>query len=60
MAWTRRYVQHCQFARSWRESAIADHQNLVEKVIRARIYDSLYWKEHCFALNGELMSFPYY
>lgn len=32
----------------------ADIQNLVEKVIRARIYDSLYWKEHCFALNGEL------
>ncbi|KAK1925574.1 PRP38 family-domain-containing protein [Papiliotrema laurentii] len=28
-------------------------QFLVEKVIRARIYDSLYWKEHCFALNAE-------
>jgi hypothetical protein len=27
-------------------------QFLIEKVIRARIYDSLYWKEHCFALNG--------
>ena len=29
-----------------------DAQYLIEKVIRARIYDSLYWKEHCFALNG--------
>ncbi|EIW66744.1 hypothetical protein TREMEDRAFT_18685, partial [Tremella mesenterica DSM 1558] len=28
-------------------------QYLIEKVIRARIYDSLYWKEHCFALNAE-------
>ncbi|KAL7423086.1 hypothetical protein Q5752_002385 [Cryptotrichosporon argae] len=28
-------------------------QFLIEKVIRARIYDSLYWKEHCFALTAE-------
>jgi pre-mRNA-splicing factor 38A len=27
-------------------------QNLVEKIIRSRIYDSQYWKEHCFALTG--------
>ena len=28
---------------------------LLEKVIRSRIYDSLYWKEHCFALNAETL-----
>ncbi|KAI9595664.1 PRP38 family-domain-containing protein [Syncephalis fuscata] len=28
-------------------------QFLVEKIIRSRIYDSLYWKEHCFALTAE-------
>ncbi|KAM0754574.1 PRP38-domain-containing protein [Meredithblackwellia eburnea MCA 4105] len=27
-------------------------QYLIEKVIRSRIYDSIYWKEHCFALNS--------
>ena len=27
-------------------------QFLIEKVIRSRIYDSPYWKEHCFALNA--------
>ncbi|KAK4058492.1 hypothetical protein OIO90_000654 [Microbotryomycetes sp. JL221] len=27
-------------------------QYLIEKVIRARVYDSIYWKEHCFALNA--------
>ncbi|BEJ13765.1 hypothetical protein CspHIS471_0309390 [Cutaneotrichosporon sp. HIS471] len=32
-----------------------DPQNLVEKVIRARIYDSTYWKEHCFTLNAETL-----
>lgn len=26
---------------------------LIEKVLRSRIYDSLYWKEHCFALSAE-------
>ncbi|ORY28470.1 PRP38 family-domain-containing protein [Naematelia encephala] len=28
-------------------------QFLIEKVIRARIYDTLYWKEQCFALTAE-------
>jgi pre-mRNA-splicing factor 38A len=28
-------------------------QFLVERVIRGRIYDSMYWKEHCFALTAE-------
>jgi PRP38 family len=28
-------------------------QNLVEKIIRSKIYNSMYWKEHCFALNAE-------
>lgn len=28
-------------------------QFLVEKVIRARIYDNVYWKEQCFALTAE-------
>ncbi|CAK9780797.1 PRP38-domain-containing protein [Cutaneotrichosporon oleaginosum] len=32
-----------------------DPQNLVEKVIRARIYDSTYWKEHCYTLNAETL-----
>lgn len=27
-------------------------QFLIEKVIRSRVWDSLYWKEHCFALNA--------
>ncbi|WOO77399.1 Pre-mRNA-splicing factor 38 [Vanrija pseudolonga] len=29
------------------------NQNLIEKVIRERIYESTYWKEHCFATNAE-------
>ncbi|PIL23721.1 hypothetical protein GSI_13471 [Ganoderma sinense ZZ0214-1] len=37
--------------------AVAIHgqnpQYLVESVIRSRIYDSNYWKEHCFALTAE-------
>jgi len=28
-------------------------QYLVEKIIRTRIYDSLYWKESCFALSAD-------
>lgn len=28
-------------------------QNIIERTIRFRIYDSLYWKEHCFALTAE-------
>jgi len=31
----------------------ANPQHLVEKITRARIYDSSYWKEHCFALTAE-------
>ncbi|KAI8911293.1 Pre-mRNA-splicing factor 38, partial [Powellomyces hirtus] len=30
-------------------------QFLVEKIIRTRIYDSLYWKESCFALTAETL-----
>jgi pre-mRNA-splicing factor 38A len=30
-----------------------DPQLLVEKIIRERIYESLYWKEECFGLNAE-------
>jgi len=30
-------------------------QYLVEAVIRNRIYDSMYWKEHCFALTAETL-----
>ena len=28
-------------------------QNLVEKILRMKIYDSMYWKEHCFGLTAE-------
>lgn len=28
-------------------------QNLVEKIVRSRIYDNPYWKEHCFGLDAE-------
>ncbi|KAF5330781.1 hypothetical protein D9619_005652 [Psilocybe cf. subviscida] len=30
-------------------------QSLVETVIRNRIYESTYWKEHCFALTAETL-----
>jgi len=30
-------------------------QNLVEKILRQRIYANAYWKEHCFALNEETL-----
>ena len=30
-------------------------QFLIEKIIRSRIYDSLYWKESCFGLNCETL-----
>jgi pre-mRNA-splicing factor 38A len=30
-----------------------DPQFLIDAIIRSRIYDSTYWKEHCFALNEE-------
>ena len=28
-------------------------QNLVEKILRAKIYNHAYWKEHCFGLTAE-------
>jgi pre-mRNA-splicing factor 38A len=28
-------------------------QNLVEKIVRTKIYECTYWKAHCFALNAE-------
>jgi hypothetical protein len=28
-------------------------QHLVEKITRSKIYNSMYWKEYCFALNAE-------
>lgn len=28
-------------------------QNLIEKIIRLKVYGSNYWKEHCFALTAE-------
>jgi len=30
-------------------------QYLIEKIIRTRVYDSVYWKEHCFGLSAETM-----
>ena len=27
-------------------------QYLVEKIVRMRIYDNMYWKEHCFGLTA--------
>lgn len=30
-------------------------QNLVEKILRTRIYANQYWKEHCFGLNAETL-----
>jgi pre-mRNA-splicing factor 38A len=33
-----------------------DPQFLIEKIIRERIYDSLYWKEKLFASNAELLA----
>eukprot|EP00667_Euglena_gracilis_P016510 EG_transcript_17270 len=30
-------------------------QNMVEKIVRARIYSSRYWKEHCFGLTAETL-----
>lgn len=28
-------------------------QHLIEKITRSKIYSSMYWKEHCFALSAE-------
>jgi len=30
-------------------------QNLIEKILRNRIYDNNYWKEHCFGLTAETL-----
>ncbi|VDP79058.1 unnamed protein product [Schistosoma curassoni] len=30
-------------------------QYLLEKIVRSRIYESKFWKEHCFALTAELL-----
>ncbi|CAH8876117.1 unnamed protein product [Trichobilharzia szidati] len=30
-------------------------QYLIEKIVRSRIYESQFWKEHCFALTAELL-----
>eukprot|EP00002_Diphylleia_rotans_P009881 TRINITY_DN2023_c0_g1_i3.p1 TRINITY_DN2023_c0_g1~~TRINITY_DN2023_c0_g1_i3.p1 ORF type:complete len:254 (-),score=53.13 TRINITY_DN2023_c0_g1_i3:916-1677(-) len=30
-------------------------QNLIEKILRSRIYSHRYWKEHCFALTAETL-----
>lgn len=33
----------------------ANPQLLMEKITRLKIYDSMYWKEKCFALNSETL-----
>jgi len=38
---------------SCRRSTHAVLQHLIETTIRYRIWDSTYWKEHCFALTAE-------
>jgi len=30
-------------------------QNLIEYIMRQKIYDSLYWKQHCFGLSAEAL-----
>ena len=30
-------------------------QNLIEKILRQRIYGCMYWKEHCFGLTAETL-----
>ncbi|KAG2216544.1 hypothetical protein INT45_006328 [Circinella minor] len=32
-----------------------DPQRLIEKIIRERIYDSMYWKESCFGLSADTL-----
>lgn len=29
-----------------------DPQYLIEKILRSKIHDATYWKEHCFGLTG--------
>eukprot|EP00658_Telonema_sp_P-2_P076695 TRINITY_DN6763_c0_g1_i1.p1 TRINITY_DN6763_c0_g1~~TRINITY_DN6763_c0_g1_i1.p1 ORF type:complete len:358 (+),score=127.09 TRINITY_DN6763_c0_g1_i1:122-1195(+) len=33
----------------------ANPQNLIEKILRQRIYGCVYWKEHCFGLTAETL-----
>merc|ERR1712118_118577 len=33
----------------------ADPQNLIEYIVKKRIYESLYWKEFCFGLSAETL-----
>ena len=30
-------------------------QNLVEKILRSKIYQNTYWKEQCFGLTAEIL-----
>jgi pre-mRNA-splicing factor 38A len=30
-------------------------QNLIEKIVRSKIYQSIYWKEQCFGLTAETL-----
>uniref|UniRef100_A0AC34RQV4 Pre-mRNA-splicing factor 38 n=1 Tax=Panagrolaimus sp. JU765 TaxID=591449 RepID=A0AC34RQV4_9BILA len=42
--------------RTQKEGAVVkgrNPQNLIEKIIRHRIYESVYWKEECFGLSSE-------
>lgn len=32
-----------------------DPQNLIDYIVRQKVYDTLYWKEHCFGLNPETL-----
>ena len=46
-------------ANTTRKTAVSIHgtnpQFIIEKITRSKIYDSLYWKQHCFALTAELL-----
>lgn len=35
--------------------AVLPMQNLVEKIVRLKVYSMTYWKEHCFGLNAETL-----
>lgn len=32
-----------------------DPQNLIDYIVRKKVYDTLYWKEQCFGLNPETL-----
>jgi hypothetical protein len=53
----RRAAAGCAMANRTDPSAIQIHgtnpQNLIEKILRSKIYGDAYWKEHCFALTAE-------